>query len=131
MLCKNLFSNPYPFFVGAFVCHISSPSFNNIEISCKLLGVLVRIHVILTCNNYTINLNETMDDSPVVFQNLPAGNYTVDVTPVGIGNVSIRTNEVIMVSDNVNTATTYTPTSDDVTTETTNIPTEGMYYHDQ
>ena len=57
------------------------------------------------------------------FQNFPGGNYTVDVTPLGIGNASIRTKEVIMVSDDVNTATTKTPTSDDVNTSTTNTPT--------
>ena len=72
--------------------------------------MLARILVILTCDNCAINLNTTIDDSPVVFQTLPAGNYTVDVTPVGIGNFSIT--KEIMVSEDVNTATTNTPTTE-------------------
>ena len=104
---QNVFSNLYPLFVGAFVCNITLHFFNTVKVSCKLLGALTRIHVILTCNNCTIN-NTTTDDSPVFFQNLPAGKYTIDVTPVGIGNFNIT--KVIIVSDDVNTATTNTPT---------------------
>ena len=114
------FSNPYPLFLGAFVCNISSTSFNTVEVSCELLGVLVRIRVILTCNNCTIN-NTTTDDSPVIFQNLTAGKYTIDATPVVIGNFNIT--KVIMVSDDVNTATTNTPTTDDANTATNNTTT--------
>ena len=51
----------------------------------------------------------SVDDNSVVFPKLPAGNYTVNVTAVGIGNVSIGTVELITVSDaftNANTPTT-------------------------
>ena len=62
----------------------------------------------------------SVDGNLVVFQKLPAGNYTVNVTAVGIGNVSNGTVELITVSDAVTNATTNTPT------------TEGScYYHDQ
>ena len=57
----------------------------------------------------------SIDDSLVVFRNLPAGNYTVNVTAVGIGNVSIRTVEMITVSDEVTNATTNTPTTEGTT----------------
>ena len=50
----------------------------------------------------------SVDDNPVVFQKLPAGNYTVNVTAVGIGNVSIGTVELITVSDAVTNANTPT-----------------------
>ena len=55
------------------------------------------------------------DDNPVVFQKLPAGNYTVNVTAVGIGNVSIETVELITVSDAVTNATAITPTTEGTT----------------
>ena len=94
MLCKRYYFK-FLFFLDAFVCNISSPSYNTVEVSCKLLGVLARIHVTMICTSCTNTLNTTLDDSPVVFQNLSAGNYTVDITTVDIGNVSImRTIEI-------------------------------------
>ena len=91
----------------AFVCAITSPSFNTIGVSCELLGNLVRVTVILNCTScigsdesYTI-----LGDSPVVIPNLPAGNYSVDVIAVDISNVIIRTMKVIIMSDNVTTDT--------------------------
>ena len=93
--------------VGAFVCNIISPSFNTIYISCELLGNLATLNVILICISCTSSseYHTTVNDSPIVIPNLPAGNYTVDVTAV---DVNIRTVEVIMVSDDVITTTTNT-----------------------
>ena len=129
------FINGYRLFLyaGAFVCNISSPSFNTIRVSCELLGILVRVNVILNCIScigshavYTIT-----DDSPIVVRFLPAGNHTVNVTAVDISNDIIKTVEVIVMSEDVtidmsptsgpaNTATTHDlPTN--ITTTTTTI----------
>ena len=95
------------FFTGAFKCNIISPSFNTIGVSCELLGNLARVNVTLICTSCTSSseYHTTVNDSPIVIPNLPAGNYTVNVTAV---DVNIRTVEVIMVSDDVTTTTTST-----------------------
>ena len=88
------------FITGAFNCNISSPSFNTIKVSCELLGNLSRVNVTLSSSS---EYHTTVNDSPIVIPNLPAGNYTVYVTAV---DVNIRTVEVIMVSDDVINETT-------------------------
>ena len=99
------------FITGAFKCNISSSSINTIEVSCELLGNLTRLNVNLVCTSCTSGFEyyTRVNDSPIVIPNLPAGNYTVDVTAVG---VNIRTVEVIMVSDDViNETTTDVPST--------------------
>ena len=93
------------FITGAFKCNISSSSINTIEVSCELLGNLTRVNVTLKCTSCTSSseYHTTVNDRPIVISNLPAGNYTVDVTAV---DVNIRTVEVIMVSDDVINETT-------------------------
>ena len=105
-------------YAGGFVCNISSPSFNAIEVSCELLRNLARVNVTLKCTSCT-NSSEyhtTVNDRPIVISNLPAGNYTVDVTAVDVDFITV---EVIMVSDDVTTTTTNTLSSI-VTATTTN-----------
>ena len=101
---------------GVLVCNISSPSFNTINVSCELLGNLARVNVTLKCTSCTSSseYHTTVNDRPIVISNLPAGNYTVDVTAV---DVNIRTVEVIMVSDDVTATTTNTLST--ITTATT------------
>ena len=123
MLCKKYYFE-FLFFLDAFVCNVSSPSYNTVEVSCKLLGILARIHVTMISTNCTITLNTTLDDNPVVFHNLSAGNYTVDIAAVDIGNVSIM--RTIEVSDDAtieNTPTTENSTTAENTTTTENTPT--------
>ena len=104
--------------IGAFVCNIISPSFGIIEVSCELLGKLVRVGVILNCTSCTgKHTFSVTDDNPIVIPNLPAGNYTVDIIAVDINNDIIRTVKVIVISEEVTTdmSTTSGPT--------TNVPT--------
>ena len=118
-------TNSYRLFLytGAFVCNISSPSFNTIEVSCKLLGILVRVNVLLNCTSCTDSQLQTItDDSPIVISEFPAGNYIVDVIAVDFSNDIIRTVEVIVMSEDV--TTDMSPTSGPTTTATThNLPT--------
>ena len=101
------FSKVHYFFTSTFKCNIISPSFNTIGVSCELLGNLARVNITLICTSCTSNseYHTTVDDSPIVIPNLPAGNYTVDVTAM---DANIRTVEVIMVSDDVTTTATST-----------------------
>ena len=93
------------FITGAFKCNISSSSINTIEVSCELLGNLTRVNVTLKCTSCTSSseYHTTVNNRSIVISNLPAGNYTVNVTAV---DVNIRTVEVIMVSDDVINGTT-------------------------
>ena len=113
---------------GAFVCNISSPSFNTVEVSCELLGNLARVNVSLNCTTCNGSEPFTLSDvSPIVIPNLPARNYTVDVFAVDI-NLGIT--EMIAVSDNITTGSlpTYGPTTDATTsankTTTSEEPTD-------
>ena len=115
---------------GAFVCNISSPSSNIIEVTCKLFGDLARVNVILTCINCTGSSTRysILGDSPVVIPDLPAGNYTADIIAVDIYNNIIRNVEVIVMSENAATDTVSTSavsTIEVLTTNraTTNVPT--------
>ena len=110
-------------YAGAFVCNISSPSFNTIGVSCKLLGNLLRVSVIFNCTSCTdIKLQTITDNSPIVISGFPAGNYTVHVAVLDISNDIIRTVEVIVMSEDVTTDTS--PTSVPTTIATTHdLPT--------
>ena len=111
------FSTTYIFFTDPFICNITSPSFNTIGVSCELLGNFTRVNVTLKCTSCTSSseYHTTVNDRPIVISNLPAGNYTVDVTAV---DVNIRTVEVIIVSDEV-TATITNVLNTIITTDTT------------
>ena len=115
-MCLYALSFIYILHVGSFVCNIISPSFNTIGVSCELLGNLARVNVTLICNSCTSSseYHTTVNDSPFIIPNLPAGNYTVYVTAVG---VNFKTVEVIMVSDDVTATTTNTLST--ITTATT------------
>ena len=106
--------------VGTFVCNVSSPSYNTVEVSCKLLGNLARVNVTLNCTSRIGGLEyyTVVDDSPIVIPSIPAGNYTVDTTAV---DINFRTVEMIAVADNVTTSSlpTYGPTTDATITNTT------------
>ena len=112
------------FFTGAraFVCNISSPSSNTIEVTCKLFGEMARVNVILTCIDCTDSSTRysILDDSPVIIPELPAGNYTAEIMTVDM-DIVLRAVKMVAISDNVVTATTNTPTND-VTDTTTNAP---------
>ena len=107
--------------VGTFVCNVSSPSYNTVEVSCKLLGNLARVNVTLNCTSRIGGLEyyTVVDDSPIVMPNIPAGNYTVDTTAAV--DINFRTVEMIAVADNVTTSSlpTYGPTTDATITNTT------------
>ena len=93
--------------------------------SCELLGSLVRVDVIFSCTSCTDSqLQIITHDSPIVIPKLPAGNYTVNVTAVGIGNDIIKTVEVIEMSEDV--TIDMSPTSGPTTTASIDdLPTTG------
>ena len=115
------------FFAGAFVCNISSPSSNTIEVTCRLFGNLTRVNVILTCTSCTDGPTKysLLDDSPVVIPDLPAGNYTAEIKAVDT-DIELRTVKMVTVSDNVITTTTNTPTNDATDTPTNALSTESI-----
>ena len=113
------------FFTGAFVCNISSPTSNTIEVTCKLFGNLTRVIVIYNCTSCTgrHTTYSTIKDSPVVTPDLPAGNYTVEIIAMDtdIDYADFRTVKMVTVSEYVITTTANTPTND-ATDTTTNVP---------
>ena len=115
-------------YLGSFVCNIGSPSFSTIEVSCELLGNLVRVIVILNCTSCTgKHTTYTLTgDSPIVIPYLPAGNYIVDVIAVDISNDINRTVKVIVMSEEVTThmSPTSGPTTNLLSTAT--LPTTTM-----
>ena len=109
--------------------------------SCKLRRSLVRVHVTYSCTSCTDSQLYTItNDSSFVIPKLPAGNYTVNVTAVGMSNDIIRTVEVIVMSEDVtidisptsgsttNRATTNVPTTTS-TSSTTDSPTTGNVHY--
>ena len=108
----------YYHITGAFVCNISSPTFDTIEISCELFGNLVRINTILTCTSCTSDFRSyaVMTDGPITISYLPAGNYTVDVIAVHSIYINITTTEMIVVANNnTNNMSTDEPTTESTT----------------
>ena len=88
------------------------------------MGNLIRVSVIVNCISCTDEhtIYSITDDSPIVIPKLPAGNYIVDVIAVDISNDTIRTVEVIIMSEDITTdmSPTSGPTTHVITT--TNLP---------
>ena len=104
--------------VGDFICNVSSTLLNTIKVTCELFGNLTRVNAIINCTSCTgkFTTYSIVDDSPFVISNLPAGNYTVDVSAVNISIVDIETVEVIVMSENIKPPTSG-PTNNVPTTE--------------
>ena len=97
ILCKHV--------TGAFICSISSLSFNTIGVSCELLENLPRVNITVKCTSCTSSFKpySIITDGPIIIANLPAGNYTVDVVVVYSVYFNISTSEMIVVSNDVTT----------------------------
>ena len=89
--------------------------------SCKLLGNLVRINIIINCTSCTGNLRSyaVMTDGPITISYLPAGNYTIDVIVVDSNYINITTTEMIVAFNNITNNITDNVSTDEPTTELT------------
>ena len=111
----------YYYITGAFVCNISSLTFDTIGVSCKLLGNFVRINIILNCTSCTGSLISytVITDGPITISYLPAGNYTIDVIVIDSNYINITTTEMIMVFNDITNNITDNMSTDEPTTEST------------
>ena len=112
----------YNHITGAFICRITSPSFDAIEVSCELLGNIPRVNITVDCTSCTSSFKSSvLTDGPIIIPNLPSGNYTVDVVAVDSVYINITTTEMIVLSNDITTIMS--------TNGSANEPTTGMYVH--
>ena len=92
------------YITDAFICNISSTSFDAIGVSCELLGNLPRVNITVDCTSCSSSFKySVITDGPIIIPNLPSGNYTVDVVVVDSVYINITTTEMIVLSNDVTT----------------------------
>ena len=109
--------NLYNHITGAFICRITSPSFDAIGVSCELLGNIPRVNITVDCTSCTSSFKSSvLTDGPIIIPNLPSGNYTVDVVVVDSVYINITTTEMIVLSNDITTIMSINGSANESTT---------------